>query len=83
VKRNDWFMTLIEELTAALLWFQPTVWLLRSQIRLAREQVVDAEVIRRTSARESYIGALLAIAGAWSASEMKAAPSFLRRRHLG
>jgi len=82
VRRNDWFATVIEELAGILMWFHPAVWWLLSQIRLAREEVVDAEVIRRTIAREPYIDALLAMAGAGGDNRIAAAPPFLRRGHL-
>jgi len=43
VRRHDWLITLIEELAGTLLWFNPAIWLLLAQTRLAREQLVDAE----------------------------------------
>jgi hypothetical protein len=55
VSRHDWLITVFEELSAALLWFNPAAWWLLAQTRLAREQVVDAEVVRLTAAREPYI----------------------------
>ena len=64
VKRRDWIVTVIEELIAAFLWFHPAVWWLLGQTKLAREQVVDAEVIQRTAAPDPYIDALLVLAGA-------------------
>lgn len=82
VRRHDWLVTLLEELTGALLWFNPAIWPLLAQTRLAREQLVDAEVVRLTAARESYIDALLAIARGGSALDLAPAPLFLRRRHL-
>jgi len=82
VQRHDWLVTLIEELAGALLWFNPAVWWLLAQTRLAREQLVDAEAVRLTSAREPYIHALLAIARLRPALDLAPAPLFLRRRHL-
>src|SRR5262249_26989350 len=82
VRRNDWLVTLVEELAGALLWFSPGIWWLLSQTRLAREQLVDAEAVRLTSAREPYIQALLAIARSRQSLDLAAAPLFLRRRHL-
>jgi hypothetical protein len=49
---------------------------------LAREQLVDAEAVRLTSAREAYIHALLAIARSRPVLDLAPAPLFLRRRHL-
>jgi hypothetical protein len=82
VQRKDWLVTLFEELAGALLWFNPAAWWLLSQTRLAREQLVDAEAVRLTSAREPYIHALLAIARARPTLDLAPAPLFLRRRHL-
>jgi hypothetical protein len=82
VRRHDWPVTLLEEVAGALLWFNPAVWWLLSQTRLAREQVVDAEAVRLTAAREPYIEALLAIARQRPLLDLAPAPLFLRRRHL-
>jgi beta-lactamase regulating signal transducer with metallopeptidase domain len=82
VRRNDWLVTLLEELAGALLWFNPGIWWLLAQTRLAREQLVDAEAVRLTSAREPYIQALLAIARSHQALDLAPATLFLRRRHL-
>ena len=82
VRRHDWLMTVLEELLGALLWFNPAVWLLLAQTRLAREQLVDAEAVRLTASREPYIEALLAIARHGSRLDLAPAPLFLRRRHL-
>ena len=45
VRRKDWTFTVLEEVILAALWFHPAAWWLVSQIRLAREQMVDLEVI--------------------------------------
>ena len=82
VRRHDWLVTVLEELTGAVLWFNPAICPLLAQTRLAREQLVDAEVVRLTAAREPYIDALLAIARGGSALDLAPAPLFLRRRHL-
>ncbi len=82
VRRRDWLWTMCEELASVALWFHPAVWWLTGQIRLAREQVVDREVVALTSAREPYVQALLAMAGAGGRLDLAPAPLFLRRRHL-
>src|SRR5262245_40130963 len=82
IRRNDWIVTIFEELAGAILWFQPGVWWLLSQTRLAREEAVDAEVVRLTSACEPYINALLIMAGESAGLDLAPAPLFLRRRHL-
>ncbi len=82
VRRHDWLVTVLEELAGTLLWFNPAIWPLLAQARLAREQLVDAEVVRLTASREPYINALLAIARGGSQLDLAPAPLFLRRRHL-
>jgi TonB family protein len=82
VRRRDWLMTVVEEIVSGLFWFHPALWWLMGQARLAREQLVDAEVIRITAARGPYINALLTMAGGRSALDLAPAPLFLRRRHL-
>jgi beta-lactamase regulating signal transducer with metallopeptidase domain len=59
VRGRDWLFILFEELVLTALWFQPAMWWLIGQIRLAREQAVDAEVIRLTSRRRQYVEAAL------------------------
>jgi len=83
-RRQDWLVTLLEELAGCLLWFNPAVWLLLAETRLAREEFVDAETVRLTAAREPYIDALLAIAKQRPVFDLapSPAPLFLRRRHL-
>ncbi len=84
VRRHDWLVTVLEEIAGTLLWVNPAVWPLLAQARLAREQLVDAEVVRLTASRESYIEALLAIArgGVAASLDLAPAPLFLRKRHL-
>jgi len=82
VRRHDWLATVLEETVGALLWFNPAIWWLLAETRLAREQVVDEEVVRLTSVRDPYLDALLAIAGKRAELDLAPAPLFLRRRHL-
>ncbi len=86
VARRDWLFALAEELVRAVFWFHPAIWWLLGEIQLAREQAVDREAIRRTEARDEYVDALLAIAGAERLGEVPCdlapAPLFLRKRHL-
>ena len=82
VRRHDWLVTVLEELAGTLLWFNPAIWSLLAQTRLAREQLVDAEVVRLTASREPYIDALLAIARGGPGLDLAPAPLFLRKRHL-
>ena len=82
VERGDWLITVTEEVVRAVFWFHPAIWWLLGEIQLAREQAVDREVIDRTQAREDYVDALLAIAGAAPTADLAPAPLFLRKRHL-
>lgn len=82
VRRNDWLYMAAEELIRVVLWFHPLVWWAIAQIQLAREEVVDREVIQLTQSREQYLETLLAIAAARSGLDLAPAPLFLRKRHL-
>ncbi len=63
LERRDFVAAVVEEVVTAFLWFHPWVWLIRRRIRLHREQVVDAAVVRRTGDRRAYLRCLLALAG--------------------
>jgi len=82
VRRNDWLAALIEEFAGGLLWFQPAVYLLIADIRLAREQLVDREVVELTRARTPYVEALLTVAAEPFGAAISMAPMFLHRRNL-
>ncbi|HEX7958341.1 MAG TPA: M56 family metallopeptidase [Terriglobales bacterium] len=82
VRRHDWAVTLLEEVMSAAFWFNPGIWALLAQARLAREELVDAEVVRLTVSREPYIDAILAIARVRPNLDLAPAPLLLRRRHL-
>jgi beta-lactamase regulating signal transducer with metallopeptidase domain len=81
VRRLDWAAALVEGVISALFWFCPIAWLI-SEIRLAREQLVDGEVVQLTAEKDSYIQALLQIARARPTLDIVPAPLFIRRRHL-
>jgi TonB family protein len=82
IRRRDWAFTMAEELIRAVFWFHPAIWWLLGQIQLTREQTVDREVIDITAAREQYIDALLAVAGACVQLDLAPAPLFLKKSHL-
>lgn len=82
VERRDWLWTVAEEIIRSVLWFHPAVRWLISRIQLAREQVVDHEVVNRTGDREAYLRALVEITKARGAQAFPAVPAFLRRWHL-
>jgi TonB family protein len=82
VRRRDWLFTLAEELIRGVFWFHPAIWWLLGEIGLAREQVVDRQVVELTRSRDGYLDALLSIAGARPRLDLAPAPLFLRKRHL-
>ncbi len=82
VRRHDWAFHLAEEIIRAVFWFHPAVWWLISRIRLAREQVVDGEVLRLLRRRKPYLEALLEIAMAQPVPRPVPAPLFLVERQL-
>lgn len=82
VARRDWAWNMAEEFLLTLLWFHPAVWWVVRNIRLSREQTVDAEVVRLTESRQTYLRALLDIAQQESAPRGVPAPLFLRESQL-
>ncbi len=82
VRRHDWAHHLAEEILRATFWFHPAIAWLISRVRLAREQVVDLEVIRLTQQRKPYLEALLAFATGRSQTAAIPAPPFLVERQL-
>jgi beta-lactamase regulating signal transducer with metallopeptidase domain len=82
VCRRDWAHHLAEEMIRASFWFHPAlVWLI-GRMRLAREQVVDFEVVMLTSARKTYLKALLEFTIRRSCVTIVPAPLFLAERQL-
>jgi TonB family protein len=81
VARRDWLVNLLEELVLMFFWFHPALWWAMRSIRLAREQVVDSEVVALTGARKPYLHALLEIATASRAMPVPA-PLFLVESQL-
>jgi TonB family protein len=82
VRRHDWAHHLSEEILRTALWFHPAIaWLIR-RVRLAREQVVDFEVVRLTEARKPYLEALLAFTTSTARTAAIPAPPFLAERQL-
>jgi beta-lactamase regulating signal transducer with metallopeptidase domain len=82
VRRRDWLHHLAEEILHCLFWFHPAIAWLVSRIRLAREQVVDHEVVRLTGARKTYLEALLEFTGGRARIAAMPAPLFLAERQL-
>jgi beta-lactamase regulating signal transducer with metallopeptidase domain len=82
VRRRDWAHHLAEETIRAAFWFHPAIAWLIARIRLAREQVVDFEVVRLTKARKPYLEALLEFAASRPCATAIPAPPFLVERQL-
>jgi len=82
VERRDWLWNLLEEMVLTLLWFHVPLWWAVRNIRLSREQVVDAEAVRRSNARRPYLKALLEMAQLKPLAESLPAPLFLRESQL-
>jgi TonB family protein len=82
VHRRDWLFVMAEELIRSVLWFQPAVWFVLSRIQLAREQVVDQEVVDATRDRTGYLDALVSVAAQRLQADVAPAPLFLKKRQL-
>lgn len=80
VARHDWLWLVLEQVVQSLFWFHPAIWWAVDQIQLAREQVVDALVVKATGSRHAYLRAMTAFADVFPAAAV--ATPFLRRRHL-
>lgn len=81
-RRADWLWLLAEEALKAVLFFHPAVYWLVDRVRVAREQWIDAEVVRRLGAREAYLEALVEVARHVSSSRAVPAAALLRESHL-
>jgi beta-lactamase regulating signal transducer with metallopeptidase domain len=81
-RRGDWLFLVAEEALVAVLFFHPAVHWLVGRVRLAREQCVDAGVVRRLGARHAYLASLVAAARAASRDRAVPAAPFLRHGHL-
>jgi beta-lactamase regulating signal transducer with metallopeptidase domain len=82
VRRRDWAHHLSEEIMHAVFWFHPAIGWLIARVRLAREQVVDLEVVRITRARKPYLEALMEFANTRASMTTIPAPPFLAERQL-
>ena len=81
IKRRDIAVALVEEIAVAILWFHPWVWLLRTRIRAAREQVVDARVVEILGNRDEYVRCLIDISGHDLAPHFSQAGAGMLRPH--
>jgi TonB family protein len=78
ILQNDWLVNVCEELIGACFWVHPAIWWLLRHTRLAREQLIDSQVVRLTGVREPYLEALLTMAGGYSEAGSMPAPLFFR-----
>ncbi len=81
-RRADWPALVAEELLKAGLFFHPVVHWLVGRVRLAREQTVDAEVVRRLGGRQAYLDSLVEVARFAARARAVPAAPFLRESHL-
>ena len=82
VRRRDWAHHLSEEIFRAAFWFHPAIAWLIARVRLAREQIVDLQVVRLTQARKPYLEALLEFTAGRARFAAIPAPPFLVERQL-
>src|SRR6185437_15053834 len=82
VRRRDWAHHLAEEVLRVLLWFHPAILWLVARTRVAREQVVDGEVVRLTQDRKIYLQALLEFTGSPKRVIAIPAPPFLAEHQV-
>ena len=81
-RRGDWLPLILEEMLKAVLFFHPAVHWLVGRVRLAREQTVDAAVVRRLDARDVYLESLVEVARMSVRARAVPAAPFLRESHL-
>ena len=81
-RRADWPALMAEELLKAGLFFHPVVHWLVGRVRLAREQTVDAEVVRRLGGHQAYLDSLVEVARIAARARAVPAAPFLRESHL-
>ncbi len=87
IARHDWFLQICAELSRALYWFHPLVWLAAAQLRHESERAADDVVLLSGVAPSLYASQLLDLARtlehsgrAWSTALAIARPSNLERR---
>jgi TonB family protein len=80
VVRRDGWAVLLEEITRALLWYQPAAWAMLSRVQRDREQAVDRETVATTGDRRTYLRALARLARRSALAPASAIP-FQTRSH--
>jgi D-alanyl-D-alanine endopeptidase (penicillin-binding protein 7) len=81
-RRADWLALVLEDVLKGVLFFHPAVHWLVGRVRLAREQTVDAAVVRRLGGREAYLESLVEVARFAAHARAVPAASFQRESHL-
>jgi len=77
VKRFDALTQLLAQISVAVFWFDPLVWIAAHQMRVEREHACDDYVLRDGTARRFYAGELLEWSGpSERPSHDRAAPAF-------
>src|SRR5437660_6640108 len=89
IARNDWLLQLSAELTRAIYWFHPLVWLAAAQLRQESERACDDAVLLSGIAPSHYASQLLDLARTlknshhgWSTALAIARPTNLERRFI-
>jgi TonB family protein len=82
IARRDWAWRLAEECALCLFWFHPAIWWLKSEIELAREQVVDARTVSATGSAGEYVQALVEVAASQIGQRPALAAEFLGKSSL-
>jgi TonB family protein len=87
IARNDWLLQMCAELTRAIYWFHPLVWLAAARLRQESERACDDAVLLSGIAPSHYASQLLDLARtlensgrAWSTALAIACPTNLERR---
>jgi TonB family protein len=82
IARFDWVWRLAEECALCLFWFHPAVWWLKSEIELAREQVVDGQTVSAVGSAGDYVQALVDVAARQIGQRPVLASEFLGKSSL-
>src|SRR5437660_1409421 len=89
IARNDWLLQICAELTRAIYWFHPLVWLAAAQLRQESERACDDAVLLSGIAPSHYASQLLDLARTlknshhgWSTALAIARPTNLERRFI-
>ena len=89
IARNDWLLQICAELTRAIYWFHPLVWLAAAQLRQESERACDDSVLNSGVDPSHYANQLLELARTlknahrgWSTALAIARPTNLERRFI-